>query len=218
MPPAVPAVGEPQRHGCAMANTASRFGFKHNGDIGGGSPTYQLSTRQIQSSNATAIGFGDPVSKVNATSPYITQAFGTTVVTTPVVGIFQGCTFVPSGGGAPVWSPYFPGSTATDATAYIIDSPNATFLAATLNTAIGTTAIGQTVTFSTGAPATTGGGFAIAVLDASTLGTAGGTAASFLPFRVLQMYPGVGNGSDPTTAFNWVVVGFNFAQNRALNV
>lgn len=201
-----------------MANTASRFGFKHFGDISGGSPTFQLSTRQIQSTNATAIGFGDPVQKVNATSPYITQGFGTTTVTTPIVGIFQGCTFVPTGGGAPTFSPFFPGSTASDATAYIIDTPGATFLAATLNTAIGTTAIGQTVSFSTGACATTGGGFSNAVLDASTLGTAGGTAASFLPFRVLQMYPGIGNGSDPTTAFNWVVVGFNFAQNRALNV
>ena len=51
-----------------------------------------------------------------------------------------------------------------------------------------------------------------------TLGTAGGTAASFLPFRVVSMYQGVGNGSDPTTNFNWVVVGFNFESNRALNV
>lgn len=200
-----------------MANTQARFGFKHIGDLGGGSPTYQMVTRSIQSTNATTIGFGDPVVKANATSQYIIQAVGTTVVTTPIVGIFQGCMYTPSGG-IPTWSPYWPGAAASDATAYIIDSPNALFLAATLLTAITTGAIGQTVAFTGGAPATTGGGFSIATLDAGTLGTAGGTAASFLPFRVVSMYPGVGNGSDPTTNYNWVVVSFNFEVNRALNV
>ena len=200
-----------------MANTQARFGLKHNGYLSGGAPDYQLTTRAIQSSNSTLIGFGDPVVKANATSPYIIQAVGTTVVTTPVVGIFQGCTYTPAGG-VPTWSPYWPGAAAVDATAYIIDAPNATFLVATTLTAIATGAIGQNAAFTGGVPATTGGGFSIATLDAATLGTAGGTAASFLPFRILSLYQGVGNGSDPSTNYNWVVVGFNFQQNRALNV
>lgn len=200
-----------------MANSTATFGFKHIGDLGGGAPTYQLTTRAIQSSNSTKIGFGDPVVKANATSQYIIQAVGTTVVTTPIIGIFQGCMYTPAGQ-APTWSPYWPGAAAVDATAYLIDSPNALFLAATLLTAITTGAIGQTVTFTGGVPATTGGGYSNATLDAATLGTAGGTAASWLPFRVVSMCQGVGNGSDPTTNYNWVVVSFNFEQNRALNV
>lgn len=200
-----------------MANSTATFGFKHIGYLGGGAPDYQLATRAIQSSNSTKIGFGDPVVKANATSQYIIQAVGTTVVTTPIIGIFQGCQYTPAGG-IPTWSPYWPGAAAVDAVAYIMDAPNALFLAATLLTAITTGGIGQTVTFTGGTPATTGGGYSNATLDAATLGTAGGTAASWLPFRVVSMYQGVGNGSDPTTNYNWVVVGFNFESNRALNV
>jgi hypothetical protein len=142
---------------------------------------------------------------------------GTTTVTTPIIGIFQGCEYTPAGGSL-TYSPFWPGAAAVDAKAFIVDAPNALFLAATLLTAIATGGIGQTVTFTGTVPATTGGGFSSATLDAATLGTAGGTAASFLPFRVVSMYQGVGNGSDPTTNFNWVVVGFNFESNRALNV
>jgi hypothetical protein len=200
-----------------MANSQATFGFRQIGYLSGGAPDYQLTTRAIQSSNTTKIGFGDPVVKANATSNYIIQAVGTTVVTTPIIGIFQGCQYTPAGG-APTWSPYWPGAAALDAVAYIVDAPNALFLAATFLTAIATGAIGQTVAFTGTVPSTTGGGFSSATLDAATLGTAGGTAASFLPFRVIGMYPGVGNGSDPTTNYNWVVVGFNFESNRALNV
>jgi hypothetical protein len=200
-----------------MANSQATFGFRHIGYLSGAGPDYQLTTRAIQSSNTTKIGFGDPVVKANATSNYIIQAVGTTVVTTPIIGIFQGCQYTPSGG-IPTWSPYWPGAAAVDAVAYIMDAPNALFLAATFLTAIATGAIGQTVAFTGTVPNTTGGGFSSATLDAATLGTAGGTAASFLPFRIVSMYPGVGNGSDPTTNYNWVVVGFNFESNRALNV
>lgn len=200
-----------------MANTLVRFGFKHLGDMGGGSPTYQMTPRAVQSTYSTLIGFGDPVQKLNATSPYVIRATGTTTMTTPVAGIFQGCYYVPSGG-TPAWSPYWPGASVVDGTAYLIDSPNALFLVGTLATAIGSGALGQVVTFTGGAPATTGGGYSNAVLDADTLGTAGGTAASFLPFRVNSLYAGIGNGSDPTTNYNWVVVQFNYQQNRAANV
>ena len=200
-----------------MANTQARFGFKHIGFLSGGAPDYQLTTRAIQSTYSTYIGLGDPVVKLNATSQYVIQATGTTVVTTPIVGIFQGCRYTPAGQ-PPTWSPYWPGAAAADAVAYIVDAPNALFLAATTLTAIATSAIGQNAAFTGGVPATTGGGFSIATLDAATLGTAGGTAASFLPFRVYSMYQGVGNGSDPTSNYNWVVVQFNFQTNRALNV
>lgn len=200
-----------------MPNTQARFGFKHIGFLSGGAPDYQLQTRAIQSTYSTLIGYGDPVVKLNATSQYVIQATGTTVMTTPIVGIFQGCQYTPVGQ-PPTWSPYWPGAAAADAKAFIVDAPNALFLVATTLTAIATGAIGQNAAFTGGVPATTGGGYSIATLDAATLGTAGGTAASFLPFRVNSMFQGLGNGSDPTSNFNWVVVEFNFQQHRALNV
>lgn len=200
-----------------MANTQARFGFKHIGFLSGGAPDYQLQTRAIQSTYSTYIGYGDPVVKLNATSQYVIQATGTTVVTSAIAGIFQGCQYTPAGQ-PPTWSPYWPGASASDAKAYIVDAPNALFLVSTLLTAIATGSIGQTVAFTGGVPATTGGGFSIATIDFATLGTAGGTAAAFLPFRVNSMFQGLGNGSDPTTAYNWVVVQFNYQMNRAASV
>ena len=58
-------------------------------------------------------------------------------------GIFQGCVDVPVGGGIPLWSPFWPGVAAQNGTAYIMNAPNALFLAAALNTAISSTFIGQ---------------------------------------------------------------------------
>ena len=48
-----------------------------------------------------------------------------------------------------------------------------------------------------------GGGFSIATVDQSTL-----TTNANYPFQVVSMMQGVGNGSDPTTNYNWVVVSF----------
>ena len=189
-----------------MANTQSQFGFKHIGFISGSAPDYQLATRQIQSSYASAIYFGDPVIKSTA-SPYITLALASGLTNTSTLeGIFQGCTFIPTTGGPPQWSPWFPGSVKVDATAYLMASPGAMFVAAALLTAVPTTAIGANISFSTGAGGTTtGGGFSTYVVDQASLGT---TAATFAPFQVYSMYNSVGNGSDTTSNYNWVVVTF----------
>jgi hypothetical protein len=192
-----------------MANTQSQFGFKHIGYISGGAPDYQQSTRVIQASYSTQIGFGDPVTKLNATSPWIVQAANTISTTNILEGIFVGCNYIPSGGGAPVWSPFYPGSVGgTAATAYIIDAPTALFLVAALNTSITSANIGQSINFTTGVPNTTGGGFAIATIDQATATSQNATSAA-LPFKIYSLFNGVGNGSDPTTAYGWAIVTFN---------
>ncbi len=197
-----------------MANTAATFGFKHTGYLGGGAPDYQLTPYTIASTYATNIGFGDPVLLTTAgPTGTVIQATGALATTVPILGIFQGCEYIPAGGTV-TWSPFWPGAAAVNATAYVIDAPNAKFLVAATNTAISSTNIGWAVNFTTGSPNTTGGGFSIATIDQSTA-TALGTTASTAPFKILQLYPGVGNGSDPTTPFNWVIVGFNFQLNRA---
>lgn len=190
-----------------MANTQSAFGFRHIGFLSGAGPDYQLATRAIQSTNATKIYFGDPVIK-QANSAYILQC-STATNTTVIEGIFQGCVYTPAGGTA-TWSPYWPGAAAADATAYIINAPNALFLAAALNTAVSSANVGNGITFNLGTGSTVGGGFSGATVDQSTLST---SAAS--PFQVYSLYQGVGNGSDPTTAYNWVVV--TFANQRFKN-
>ena len=57
--------------------------------------------------------------------------------------------------------------------------------------------------------ATVGAGNAIATIDQSTA-TSSGTTVQLLPFRITGLYPGVGNGSDPSTPFNVARVAFNY--------
>ena len=195
-----------------MANTQAQFGFQQFGYLPGGAPDYQLSKYAIQSTYATAIYFGDPVIKSaggvgGAGGVYIKPM--TTNVGTVICGIFQGCMYTPSGG-YPTWYPWYPAAAAgADAVAYVIDAPNALFRAATLLTALGPGTIGQLVGFSTGAGGTTtGGGFSSYVIDQSTATI----ATTTLAFQVYGMYPGVGNGSDTSSNYNWVIV--NFARQR----
>lgn len=197
-----------------MANTQTAYGFRHVGFLSGGAPDYQLATRLIASSNTTSIYFGDPVQKVAATQ-YIAQASSTTA---PLEGIFQGCMLIPSTGGAPTFSPYYPGAAGADVTAYVINAPSAIFMAAATNTNIPNTAIGDNIGFSIGTGSTFGGGFSGATLDQSTIST-----TNTLPFQIVGLFGstnatgsintgnfgGVGNGSDTTSTFNWVIVAFN---------
>lgn len=183
-----------------MANVQASFGFRHIGFTSGAGPDYQLATRLISSANTTKIFRGDPVVKI-ASSKYIGQGTNTT---TTLVGIFDGCVYIPVGGGTPIWSPFWPGTAASDATAYVIDAPNALFLASTLLTSIVASNVGENVCYAIGTGSTAGGGFSGATIDQSTL-----TTATEAPFRVYQLYQGIGNGSDSTTSYGWAVVTFN---------
>lgn len=188
-----------------MANTQTAFGFRHIGYLGGGSPDYQLSTGSILSTNATKIFRGDPV-VTNPATGNVEQASSNSV---NVRGIFDGCQYIPVGGGTPVWTPFWPGAAAQNAIAYIIDAPNAVFLAAALNTSIVTANVGENVGFAIGT-GNQSNGFSGATIDQSTLST-----TNTLPFRVIAPctaagnYGIVGNGGDPTTPFGWAVVTFN---------
>lgn len=187
-----------------MANTQAQFGFAQFGYLPGGAPDYQLSKYAIQSSYATAIFFGDVVQKSASLGPYIQPATSSTAGT-GIVGIFQGCTYTPKGG-VQGWLPWYPGVAAgADSTAYVIDAPNALFKVAALLTAIPATAIGNNIGFSTGAGGTTvGGGFSTYTVDFASI-----ASTVTHPFKIVSMYPGVGNGSDTTSSFNWIIVGFN---------
>lgn len=194
-----------------MANQQAAFGFRHIGYLSGMGPDYQQQTRLVQSTNTTKIFNGDPVIKSGA---YIVQGTGTSTVE----GIFVGCNYVPVGGlQTQQQSPFWPGSSASDGTGYLINAPGALFLAAALNTAIVTADIGKVIGYSIGTGSTAGGGFSGATLDQATATTSPSTGtASLLAFKIVSLYTGVGNGSDPLTPFNWVVVTFNNQIYRAL--
>jgi len=188
-----------------VANTQATFGFRHIGYLGGGSPDFQLSTGVIASGNTTKIFRGDPVVRTPATGK-IAQGSNNTET---LAGIFDGCLYTPVGG-TPVWSPFWPGAGASvDATAYIIDAPNAVFLAAALNTSLVLANVGENVGYTIGTGNTTTG-FSAATVDQASLNT-----TLTLPFRVIAPvttsgnYGVVGNGSDPTTPFGWAIVTFN---------
>jgi hypothetical protein len=195
-----------------MANTFSPFGFlQYNGGMGG-APTFAQSQRKIASSNSTPIYFGDPVMPVISTATgYITQgAAGTTTL----AGIFVGCTYVSVAQGRRVWSRYYPGSDSNgDAIAYVIDDPAARFLVQTNNasflnatwtaTTQGTLPIGQYAQFTIGT-GTTANGLSGAYLSSV------GTTVTF-PFIVVDYvtFPPGQNGTDPSTLYANVIVGFN---------
>jgi len=145
---------------------------------------------------------------------YIQRA--TTDATTILAGIFVGCQYLSVSQKRVVWSNYFPAAdvnTAQDVIAYVSDSPNTRFLvqangtafynASATSSVITSLPIGQYATFNmgTGNSAT---GISGAYLDAVST-----TAAN--PFVILDYvcFPPGANGTDPSTNYPYVVVGFN---------
>ncbi len=179
-----------------MANTQATYGFKHIGYVSGNAPDYQMQARVIASTNSTKIYRGDPV--VKASGGFIAQASGTT---TTLDGVFDGCFYQDATGYH--WSPYWPGSATADATAYVISAPGALFQVAAFLTAIVTSNIDNNATFQIGT-GSTATGFSGATLDQASIAT-----TNTFPFRIVSLSQQPGNGSDPTTNYNWVVVTFN---------
>lgn len=182
-----------------MANTTGFLGFKHIGFLPGFSPDYQLQSKLISSANATAIFRGDPV--VFA-SGFMNQA---SVGTGQIDGIFDGCTFTDSTG-LTKWSPFCPAN--QTATAYVLASPGAIFLAQSNGTAIARANINKNIGFVIAAGQTTGGGFSGSQLDAGNIGS----TATF-PFRLISLFSDISpagvNGTDNASNNNMAVVAFN---------
>ena len=195
-----------------MANTAGYFGFTQFFGGSGGAPTFAQS-RRWAASNASAIYFGDPViNSISSATGYIARAADDT--TTILAGIFVGCKYLSTAMKRVVWSNYWPGSdTAYDVECYVIDDPNAQFLVQ---------ANGSGMVWTGTYPGTMTGGPVgqYANFKIGTGNTANGLSGAYLdgvsttvtnPFIVRDFYYGAPgqNGSDPTTNYNYLVVGFN---------
>lgn len=193
-----------------MANVNAPFGFSQRSG-NGSSPTYETVTRLAQY-NAGAIFHGDPVTS---------QTDGTIAVaspgTTQIAGIFDSCEYLSVSQKRKVWSNYWPGSDVASGnyvTCYIVNDPNARFTvqAGGSATPIGLADIDSNINFAigTGTPAN---GISGAYADQTTLNT-----TSTLPFRVIDLVtdPPGATGTDTTSGYNWIVVGFNNVDTKSL--
>jgi hypothetical protein len=204
----------------AVPNVFAPFGFALTSG-NGSAPTFEQTTRFISSSNTTPIFFGDPV--IQLTTGYIRQR--TPIDAAQLSGVFLGCSYLSIAQQRTVYSRFWPGGDANgDVTAYITNDPNARFYVQAGNTVNPITLSGTDLNYGIDYGAPIGGGvhsngntlngFSTACLSPTIV--SGSTTN--LPFRVFDLWPGSPgvNGSDPTTPFNWVIVGFNNVDTRVL--
>lgn len=219
-----------------MSNTFAPFGFSQVGGNAGAAPNFEQAAYPICYGStivSTQIFTGDPVKLTS--NGVITQwaagsASDTASGVSQLFGIFAGCEYLSTSQSRVVWSPYWPGSdvasgAASSVVGYVVPiSPGSAprFLVQTSNS--NTTAspatqtfIGQNcdVSYGTGNGTATNGntlnGRSTAYLDLYGAGT-----SAYLPFRIIGLYQGVGNGSDATTANNWVIVAANTLQTTGI--
>ena len=186
-----------------MANTQAYNGFsQYSGN--GSAPTYEQVVATIQSTNTTAIFYGDPV-EPNA-GGYIIQGTGSA----SIAGIFVGCKYLSTSQKRTVWSNYWPGSDNNgNVEAYIINDPNARFIAQFGNVSVDQAYVNSGVGFNIGSGnANTG----ISGAYLATLAT-----DSTMPFRVVSLVttpPGV-NGTE-AGAYQKAIVAFNNVSTKTL--
>ena len=195
-----------------MANTNAPYGFRQYSGTGS-APTYEQVAVQI-AYNTTNIFFGDPVAPTN--TGYITQAGSSGGSSdTQIAGIFVGCQYLSTAQKRTVWSNYYPGGTdpvSGTITGYIVNDPNAKFIAQTSSAGATQTNINNTVGFTIGS-GNTANGISAALVNMTTAGT-----DSTQPFRIVSLVvdpPGV-NGTDITSGYNSVIVAFNNVSTKSL--
>lgn len=196
-----------------MANVLGPFGFLQDGTASG-PVNYASSSNppyRIRAGNATAIFFGDLV-RFGASSDagYLIQwANGDGSTTQQAVGIFLGCKYYSTSQRKIIWNNYWPGSDATgDVDAFVCDDPNAQFKVQSgyASAAITQTSLGLCADIvSTPVGNTTTG------ISGMSLAQPTSSSPTVLPFKVVNLIttPPGANGTDITTAYNYLVVSFN---------
>ncbi len=128
------------------------------------------------------------------------------------IGVFVGCQYT-NAAGQTIQAQYYPGSSVTNAIAYVVDDPMAAFKVAvtTAGSAITTvtrSAIGTNVTALAGTPSATTGNSGQSILSTSP------AADATFPIRVIDVVPETATGAN---AFTEVIVKINLHQiNTAL--
>jgi hypothetical protein len=193
-----------------MANTAAYNGFQQYSGTGS-APTYEQVAVQI-AYNASAIYYGDPVNP-DANGYVVVGVTTGASGNTQIAGVFVGCQYLSVSQKRTVWSNYWPGSDVASGnvvTGYIINDPNAKFVAQFGNVSVDQGYVNAVVGFNIGSPNTSNG------ISGAFLATLGTTDTTF-PFRVISLVtqpPGV-NGTE-AGAYQKAIVAFNFVSTKAL--
>ena len=190
----------------AYPTVSAPYGFKPINRVDG--MPYAGAIRQLPISQAGALYNGDlvelDVGGVVGTATSLTAG--------AKLGVFVGCAYTNSSG-QPVEAQYYPGSSVTNAVAYVVDDPMAAFKVAVTSdgAAIATVtkaAVGTNVTALAGTPSATTGDSAQSILSTSPADTA------TFPLRVIAVVPETATGAN---AFTEVIVKINLHQyNTAL--
>ena len=192
-----------------MSNTFAPFGFAAAGRMDGAPYSANQTAYLIKYDNTNQMFSGDPVVLLN--TGYIDTL---TPGTTPPLGIFNGCSYISSAQGKLVYSPYYPGAdqiTNGIVTAFVLDDPAQQFYvqtgwAAGTPAAAAQTVVGSNAQYAKGTGSTmTGRSGSYIDLNVTP------TTTSTLPFRILSLVsdPPGANGTDTTTAYNWLKVMWN---------
>jgi hypothetical protein len=200
-----------------MANISSPFGFRQY--IGtGSSPTYEQVTfgNGGIDYNATAIYYGDPVTRASTTDGTLIQGVGSVGNSSiTLAGIFQGCKYLSTAQKRTVWSNYWPGSDVASTAqstidAYVINDPNAQFLAQSDSTGVTQANAGSNVDYNIGTGTAANGLSGAFIIHTPATG-------SGYPFRFISLVlsppgaPGTASG-----AYNLAVYAFNNVETKSL--
>ena len=198
----------------AYPTVSAPYGFKPVNRIDGLPYAGAIQQIRISGSYNTAIYNGDTVKVVAGGSIELSGA--TTSGT--IVGVFVGVQYVNSSGQT-VQAQYYPGTTVTNAVAYVVVDPSAAYrVAVTTSGTAGTvtyanqTIVGANVAtvYGTGS-ATTGDSGSSVVVPAN-----GDGAATTLPFRVIAVVPDTAYVVGGVTVYPEVIVKVNNPQYTAL--
>jgi hypothetical protein len=192
-----------------MANTAAYNGFQQYSGTGS-APTYEQVAVTI-AYNASAIYYGDPVNP-DANGNVVVGVTSSSSGNTQIAGVFVGCQYLSVSQKRTVWSNYWPGSDVASGnvvTGYIINDPNAKFIAQFGNVSVDQTYVNSGVGFNIGSGNAANG---ISGAYLATLAT-----DSSMPFKVVSLVttpPGV-NGTE-AGAYQKAIVAFNNVSTKQL--
>jgi hypothetical protein len=193
-----------------MANTPAYNGFQQYSGTGS-APTYEQVAVQI-AYNASAIYYGDPVNP--DANGYVVRGTTTAADTNvQIAGVFIGCQYLSVSQKRTVWSNYWPGSDVASGnvvTGYIINDPNAKFIAQFGNVSVDQSYVNAAVGFNIGTGNANNG------LSGAFLERLGTTDTTF-PFKVVSLVttPPGANGTE-AGAYQKAIVAFNYVSTKAL--
>jgi hypothetical protein len=192
-----------------MANTAAYNGFQQYSGTGS-APTYEQVAVKI-AYNASAIYNGDPVNP-DANGYVVVGVTSSSSGNTQIAGVFIGCKYLSVSQKRTIWSNYWPGSDVASTNTvegYIVNDPNAKFVAQFGNVSVDQGYVNSGVGFNIGSGNANNG---ISGAYLATLAT-----DSSMPFKVVSLVtdPPGANGTE-SGAYQKAIVAFNNVSTKQL--